>query len=473
MDIKKQLLKSRQLEESDLEAVRLYDPGMALFSLAEFLKEKFIVISDFDPDGLSAANIIKTYFPNIDIYIPTDSRGLQDVEYIKKIYENNPTNILALDLGTNAIEAEEYINSAGYKLFVIDHHKINTPVKNLINPWQDENDFQALCASSLIYCLLEDIYGYNSEAIIYAMIGTVADVVPVFFDNRYVIKNGLNEIAKKEDNRATRFLWNAGFYVTNERDIGFSVVPSLNSPRRLGMPEVAIDAYLYDDYDSTRELKALNDKRKQIVEDEILKANIYEFGNTVVVKTEAYPGISGLIAAKLVNKYHAPVMVICCDESGSIRSPMRGVATFIESCEFISGGGHAHAGGFSIHNKKDVPEILSQFDNYFRDVPTPEPLQPDLEMSVEDAIIDGTELEELAPFGYGFHRPVFGSDYVELIDNGKTKSGYKSVLIDGNKGMIWSKDDLDIPSECDIIYEIQYNNFRGKIYPFITLLGIK
>jgi single-stranded-DNA-specific exonuclease len=336
----------------------------------------------------------------------------------------------------------------------------------LINPYTTNASFVDLCASSLIYILLEDIYGPDDSAIQYAAIGTICDVVPVLFDNRYVIQAGLELLGTLED-RPSRFVKAAGVYVQNEKDISFSLGPMLNSPRRLGEPAIAVSAYLFDDENAIGQLKNLNKKRKLLVGELIRenRDNIIVNDGYVILEYDGEAGLAGLIAGKLCGEYNRTAIAISKhDQRGSVRTVNGTAFDIIEKSESVFGGGHENAAGFKLNTLDGFITELSEYNH----AGNTEERQVDFTVDPETAIEIYRTLQELRPFGNGFGEPIFSATAI-VEHNGRTSGGYPSYLVDGYKAMAFSEK-FDKDGIYDIIYKVGISNFYGKEYILLTIL---
>lgn len=476
MSIVNDFLWERGTTINNLSSDNRFDPDLEIINFKNFLEDgDFVVVCDIDTDGLSAANVILEYFDVPVHMISPNQRGftLKEAEEIAQLYPGK--NFLTVDCGTNSIDAQQFLESVGSKLYVTDHHFPSNPLKrNIYNPKILHTDFSNHSGSSIIYLLLENLYGYNQNAIQYAAVGTIADVVPVLHDNRYVIKNGLNEIARTPDGKLRKFLSAAGLYIRNEKDVAFSLAPMLNSPRRMGRHDLAYNAYINNSVGHIKELKSVNEDRKFAVDQAIEKAErtpgwVQFCDDCVFIYHEDLPGISGLIASKYsklgLNAVGISMNPFDVPETGSIRSIVPGIDRFIEWSDSCTGGGHAFAGGVQI---LDIDQFVEDFCSFFKDsTKNLERRMPDLQGNFEYFVANAIDLDVLAPFGAGWPRPLFASE-VRLSDNGQTKSGYKSVLINESvKGMIWTKENIEIPKKSRILYEVSYNGPNDK--PFVTI----
>ena len=476
-DIVSEFLWERGVSLDKLSNENMFDPDLEIYNFKNFIEsEDFVLVCDMDTDGLSAANVVTSYLDVPVFMISPAQRGftLDAAKEVVSLYPGK--NFLTVDCGTNSVEAKEYIENAGQRLYVTDHHMPhNSITEDIYNPKILHDGFNSHSGSSIAYLLLESIYGYNSEAIQYAAVGTVADVVPVLEDNRYVIHSGLQEIPRSPGGKLRQFLSSAGLYIKNEKDISFGLAPLLNSSRRMGKYKLSYDAYINNSSDKILELKAVNEERKAKVAEAIEIAEntpgyIRFCDDCVFIFHNGYPGISGLLASKYsnfgLNAVGISMNTFEIVESGSIRSVAPGVDRFIEWSDSCTGGGHAYAGGVQIN---DEAKFIEDFCEYFNgSTKNLAKRSPDLTGKFEYFISSAIELDLLlAPFGAGWPRPLFCSE-VSMSDNGTTKSGYKSVMINNSvRAMVWTKENIKIPKKGKILYEVSYNGPNNR--PFVTI----
>lgn len=468
--------------------------------LDEFLawNNNFVVFCDCDTDGLCAAAIVSVYmekFPdNYTVNYIVSSRSergfsTSDVERIHELYPS-ATGILTVDCGIASVEAVERAKQLGIDVLITDHHEPQAilPDCPIINPKLDErNVFKDFCGAGVIFLAFCEIEGYSSDAIQYAAIATVADLVTLLGDNRYIVNKGLSLIKNKESvapglEKITRI---ASINLKSTRDIGWSLAPLVNSASRLNMEEVGLYAFVFQDEDSIQNLVTINNKRKEIVNDimenQFDNVELSPHAVSMYVETE-YIGILGLIASRLSNMYLLPAAAYCKTEDGNYAYSVRGIGVidFIVSTDKAHGGGHAMAGGFS-----SVDNIIKEFYNWQesayenKEIEEKPAAKTDswIQIPFDKAVESISAKERLGPFGMGFPEPVFYSKNVDIVADGKTNSGrfYKYLIKHNGVEVIFYDfqgvlTGVDLVEPFDLAYNISLSSFNYN--PSIELVAI-
>lgn len=506
-NIVKDILKLRNLDNDVIFPTDIDYVTQGSSHLLDFMawNKEFVVFLDCDTDGLSAAAICNLYFSqewcnNIVHYkmASRNQRGFQ-LEDVNEIHELYPTatGILTVDCGITSVDAVERAKHFGIDVLITDHHNpaVELPDTFIINPKLDNEyfGFKDFCGAGLIYLILRENFGEVPGALQYAAIATVADMVPLLEDNRYIVQQGMRELRnpKKKIKAIGDFFAGIGAFVLNEKDIGWSVAPTINSASRLSKEQVAFDAYVLSKPEAIQELVGLNEERKKIV------SELYEYGKEATQVSEnaismalgiaGNPGVLGLVAMKLLSEFGLPAIAYCVGDHWESYYSMRAPHTsdFIDHLKTlpeiqISGGGHDAAGGFSapIGTVFIIEEFHKFYDELYRISPTildvegaeveyVKPIdQYEIEISLDDAINSIKDKEKLRPFGMDFEEPIFVSRGVYVEDDGMTKnkrskrfrfkqtekSEISAIAIDFNKRISGT-------GKFDIAYKISYNSF--------------
>lgn len=471
--------------------------------LDEFLAwhNNFVVFCDCDTDGLCAASVVNIYMENfpdnytVNYMVSSRSeRGFStgDVERIYELYPS-ATGILTVDCGIASVEAVERAKQLGIDVLITDHHEPQAilPDCPIINPKLDErNIFKDFCGTGVIFLAFCEIEGYSSDAIQYAAIATVADLVTLLGDNRYIVNKGLSLIKSKESiapglEKITRI---ANISLKTTKDIGWGLAPLINSASRLNMEEIGLHAIVHQDEIGIQNLVTINNKRKEIVNDimenQFDNVELSPHAVTMLVETE-YVGILGLIAARLSNMYLLPAAAYCKTDDGNYAYSIRGVGVidFIVSSDEASGGGHEMAGGFS-----STENLVEQFYSWHQKLYETKSEEKEekivinktdswIKIPFDKAVESVSAKERLGPFGMGFPEPIFYSKNVDIVADGKTNSGrfYKYLLRHNGVEVVFYDfqgvlTGVDLTEPFDLAYNISLSSFNYK--PSIELVAI-
>lgn len=420
-------------------------------------KGKISLISDYDVDGVCSSLIMDLLFvylgKDFEVYVPrrmSDGYGLSE-GILDKVTGDL---IVTIDNGIAAIPAIKKAKEMGKTVIIIDHHLPYKENGMTIYPDADcildleadcgTGDFKHYCGAGLAYKLLCDIVSnkiIREQALLYAAIATISDMVPLRFDNRKIVKEGLELFHKSKDipGPLKYLLYKSYLYEVTEKDIGFRIGPVINAPGRLYDNG---GQYVYEtmkcthksDYVSRIELLLrVNEERKQKTKEavenaeQIIKENHMEDDNPLIVYLLGIPeGIVGLVAGKLNEKYQA-VTIILSDSvtPGILKGSGRtyGSANLKEvldhSSEYLlKYGGHSAAAGVSL-SAKNLDRFRKKMQTLFHgkeDIPLT------YDIVVKDNELLSKHLQDLkvyGPFGVGNPEPVF------LIERFEMMPGYK------------------------------------------------
>ncbi|GIX06314.1 MAG: hypothetical protein KatS3mg115_0717 [Candidatus Poribacteria bacterium] len=443
-------------------------PGMkqAVQRLARAIDrgERVTIYGDYDVDGTTATalliEILSDLGAEVDFYIPErESEGYGvNAEAIRKIRERGTALLLTVDCGITAREPLAEAARLGIDVIVTDHHAIDPEripdserIVALIDPKLpgSEYPFSGLAGVGLAFKIAQALLGAVSpeedERLLRVLdlvaLGTVADMAEIRDENRVLAKLGMEVLSRRE-----RLGVRALAEVARLREdlelssthIGFVLGPRINAAGRLSTSEKVVRLLTTSSEEEAREIAELLDaenRQRREIEQEITREAIEQIERRfrpdqdaaiVVAKRGWHPGVVGIVASRLVERYWRPVVVIALDEAGG-RGSGRSIPEFhMQEALLACGkwleqfGGHAAAGGLSIRQ-----ENLESFRRAFLRVAKrrlrPEDLYPKLYL---DAIVPLDELsvealEELSllePFGEGNPSPTIGVRNLRLLE---------------------------------------------------------
>ena len=332
---------------------------------------------------------------------------------------------------------------------------------------------------------------FTDEELALAAVATVADVVPLNEENRAIAANGLKYVLSVPG--LTALLDAAGWKQTrvDEQTVSFVIAPRLNAAGRMSTAAVGVELLLGTDAARAKEiaerLNADNQSRKD-AENEILEEAKRQIeadgiqGHAILLSHEAWnPGVIGIVASRLCETYHLPVILFAEHEGvlvGSGRS-IEGVDLFenlsVFSHLFVRYGGHARAAGVTISSER-YAEFKEGFMAHIESAYKPEDFFPSFEydeaLDFADVTTDAVkELRLLAPFGEGNPEPVFRFNnvrFVSLRTIGKDDKHFCSSVVQGGEvlrvvafGKSVLMEALQSAADWDLVAEPQINEFRG------------
>ena len=475
---------------------------------ADARKEKVTVFGDYDVDGITSTCLLTDYLRGCGLdcgwYIPdrdSEGYGLNSAA-LQKLYDEGSTLVITVDCGITGVEEATFAREIGLDLVITDHHEclggVIPDAVAVIDPKRPDETypkadlagvgvvFKLVCACSGDTAAMVDRY---ADLVAF---GTVADVMPLTGENRYLVRCGLQKL---QENPRPGFAAMMSESSSGRRPsagtIGYTLSPRLNAAGRLGKTEKAENLMLCQDPQEAARLAAelgeLNRERQKI-ENEIwqearrmLKGTLPD-GPIVLASDEWHQGVVGIAASRLSEQYGVPTVMICLNGDrgkGSCRSCAGfNIYQALAACSgWLEGfGGHALAAGLTVRRDKVEGFRRALRDYYFAHLPEP---QPDVtcDLLLRDSALLSVEnvsgLDELEPYGSGNPRPVLCISDVLLLSAygvGGDKQHLKfSVDFDGSRfdGIFFSrtKEQLGVQpgDRIDLAFTPQINEYMGIV----------
>ncbi|HEY3446909.1 MAG TPA: single-stranded-DNA-specific exonuclease RecJ [Myxococcales bacterium] len=416
--------------------------------------EKVTLWGDYDVDGVSSTSLLATFLRAVGgeaaTYIPLrldEGYGL-NTEAIEKIAADGTKVLVSLDCGITSVAEVARGRALGLDVIVVDHHQLGPelpPALAIVDPVQPGCGYPSkdLCTAGLAFVLAIALrralrqaghFGTRPEPNLreyldLAALGTVADVVPLVGVNRILVKHGLAEIAKTRRPGVRALLAVAGLAgEPTAGQVAFRLAPRLNAAGRLADAAAGVELLTTADPDRAqvlaKQLDAANTERqaieKRILAEALMQAEAFPSSRSLVLAAEGWhPGVIGIVAARVVERFHRPTFVIALDGDtgkGSGRS-VEGFhlhQALLRCAEHLSRfGGHKHAAGLSLKPgalQAFRAALEAQAREVFGDAPMEGRCRIDAVVSPEEIDFKLVEaLERLAPFGAGNPEPVLAS----------------------------------------------------------------
>jgi len=459
---------------------------------------KILVSGDYDADGICATAMLVLWLRRlggvVDWYLPDRSIGYGFNRYaVEKATEAGTTLIIAVDSGTNDIEACAEARARGIEVIVVDHHEPmygRPPVACFVNPeyYSGQMKFTGYCAAGLVYKLIEEIgqelkMRIPPEMTVLAAVATVADIMPLEHENRYIVKQGLElwPLVSLPGITALRDVLELD--TPDAQSIGYIVAPCINAPGRLGSPDVALEMFIADDvretYRLAERLVELNQERRRLVAE--IKTSILERlsvtkdDRIIVVSDENIPhGIAGLVAGHLCSHYGRPAIVLGEHGDawkGSGRAPggydLIDALRQTEEC-LASYGGHKQAVGVNVY--PDKVDTLRAVLNKILPLPKPPAVNIDAVITAKDAgnMDEIAQLKILEPYGCSNPQPVFLIRRANPACLSKTNTGEHIRFRLDNTWFIWfggGDTYSSVRKPWDIALTLDINNYNDRLEP--------
>lgn len=447
-NIKIQELLSDQIEISDPFSFIDMKKAVDRIKLAINNFEKICVYGDYDADGVTSTALLYLYLENcsanVTYYIPdrnSEGYGL-NISAIDKLNKENISLIVTVDNGISAFNEVEYANSLGIDTIITDHHQ---PPERLpeavavVDPHRTDcmSAFKNLAGVGVVFkliCALEgddvdiDFILENYADLI--LIGTIGDVVPLTGENRFLVKKGL-EYLKNTNNLGIKEILKMAKLEDKSIDsinVAFSIVPRINASGRLSFSNKLVELLTSENYEEIQaiasQVEADNIKRKEIENNILVQAEellknepnrIYQ-RVLIVEGKDWHPGVIGIVASRLLEKYGKPVVVISI-MGDRARGSCRGIEGFsiydaIRACSvyLIRFGGHPLAAGFEL-NYDDLNRFKDDINSFARNWGEMPYLNLDIDCKLNPDVLSIDlidQLEPLQPFGKDNQEFVFG-----------------------------------------------------------------
>lgn len=476
--------------------------------------ERIAVFGDYDVDGITSAalltQVLRALGADAVPFLPhrlEEGYGLSPEALERCLESCRPRLIVTVDCGTGSVAAVEEASRRGVDVIVTDHHEPGAqlaPACALVNPKLGADErLHALAGVGVTFKLCHALAKHGRATgrplagldlkphLDLVALGTIADIVPLVGENRILARHGLVQMNQTQRPGLEALIDVAG--IQDEIDayeVGFRLGPRLNAAGRLGDAQRALELLMGDDAARVRELAEELDRsnrERQEIEARTLKEALAElearfdpdrdFG-LVVGRPGWHPGVVGIVASRLLQRFHRPVAVVAVSEDGG-----RGSCRSIEGFDMVAGlraceedlakyGGHAMAAGLELK-----PGRLASFADSFneaagrllagRDLRPIQRIDAWLALDeVDDALADA--MDRLRPFGVGNTTPVWAARAVRVVGPPRVvgQGHLKLLLAAGGRqieAMGWGMAERPLPEgPLDVAFQLKRDRFRGQ-----------
>ena len=477
--------------------------------------EKIAIHGDYDVDGISGTALLveglRAFGAEVDYFIPLrlrDGYGLS-ADHLRQAFAAGARVAVSVDCGISAVAEAETAHELGLDLIITDHHQppAIVPVAcAIVNPHLPDSLYpdKELAGVGVAFMLLIALRSRLRASGAFAVkpepdlrysldlvaLGTIADVVPLRGVNRILTRIGLGIINQGRRPGLKALAAAAGIRQVACGNVAFSLAPRLNAAGRLEDANLGVELLLSSDGARAAELAALLDgfnRERQGVEQQVLAEAIaqVEAGKggefSIALAGEGWhPGVIGIVASRLVERYHRPTVLIAVDGAtgkGSARS-IRGLHLYqiLQSCaaDLDGYGGHAFAAGLSIATERIVA-FVAAFEQAAAAVLSADDLLPvllyDGEVLIEDLTLPIlADLQRLSPFGAGNPEPLLllrnaRAQQVAPCGTGHLKfsirqGGSSLPCIAFSYPPHWAE---FLPGEIDLLVTLQSNEWKDRV----------
>lgn len=476
-------------------------------------KEKILVYGDYDADGITSVTVLMETLTSmgadVSFRIPNrfeDGYGPSE-RLFRLAHEDGVQLLITVDNGISGVSQIAVAKELGMDVILTDHHEAGDIIPNadfIIHPHLEENyPFSELAGVGVAFKLAHALLGRVPEELMYLVaIGTIADIVSLRGENRYYVKRGL-ELMRTRPTEAIRALASVSSVEIgdiNEETVGFAFGPRINAVGRLGDADPGVHLFRSaSKEEASLYAKFLNDKNKErqsivkaISDEAIAQVEAGPVPSVIIVAQEDWnPGILGIVASRLVEKYTRPTIVLGVDlEKGIAKGSARSIEGFHLYQEIAKNrdlvphfGGHPMAAGMTIP-LDNLDEFIERMTKQGDEILTEEHFTPivtvDVAVQLSEISVEAIEkTAKLGPYGMGFAKPVYSIQNAEVTTFRKiganqnhaklevTQDGHTLDVIGFHQGELV---DLLAPmTSLSLVGDLQINEWNGRKKPQMML----
>ena len=500
--------------------------GAAVELLAGLIRQqaRILIIGDFDADGATSSVLMvhglrSLGAEQVDYLVPNRFEygyGLTP-EIVEVALQRNPDLIVTVDNGISSHEGVDFARENGIKTLITDHHLPGNQVPKadaILNPNQQGCDFPSknLAGVGVAFYLLSGVrrelreshwFEHRSEPnmadyLDLVALGTIADVVPMDYNNRIMVQEGIRRIRAgrlRPGLKALSALSGNRIQTITSSDLAFGVAPRVNAAGRLEDISLGIECLLADDENRAQELASRLDKlnlERREIENEMkqqalnflsalkLTKDTEEKVGICLYDEDWHQGVVGVVASRIKDKFHRPVVAFAKVSDSELKGSARSISGLHmrDVFETIAArnpdllqkfGGHAMAAGLSLH-PANLTTFAEQFDIEAKRWLTEEDLTQtvitDGNLGEDYSISLAREIGQICPWGQGFPEPLFDDDF-EIVDQrivGGRHLKMKLRPLDGADSIdaiAFNHDRLVEGRVKRIAYRLDVNEYRG------------
>ncbi len=500
------------------------DKAVLRISDAIINNERIGIFGDYDVDGVCSSAILQQFLQAVSaqvfVTLPhrlTEGYGLSRVG-IERLKAAQVSVLITADCGILAHEEIIYANEQGLLVIVLDHHNVSDCLPNafaVVNPKRPDCNSRAdyLCAAGVAFFLCMALRRHLREQNFFidkaepdlrhlldlVALATVCDVVPLLGDNRPLVSMGL-KVLKKQGRLGLKALMNA-CNVDHEKisstNLAFHLGPRINAKGRLGDALYALRLLncqqKEEAYDLASSLDCDNIHRRDIEDQTVKEAclliekhHLHEDSAIVLHDETWHPGVVGIVASRIADRYHRPAIIIGQNGKGSGRS-IRGIdlhdMVFRAKQSLAGFGGHSHAIGLTLGPEGVQTfrrDLLMVIKDLVAKTTFDKLLYYDVEFSISDINLDVIDdMLKLEPFGAKNPYPVIRLNHCFMRNLRRLEGGHIKGELENSHGTIsYIGFRMDIPDDLasrplDILGVLEKNEWRGNITPQLRLIDYK
>ncbi|SUO97198.1 single-stranded-DNA-specific exonuclease RecJ [Suttonella ornithocola] len=475
--------------------------------------EQVLIYGDYDVDGANSTalmvRVLKQLGAKVSFFIPNRlvhgyGLSLSGIEALTAV----PDLLITVDNGIRSHSAVEQLVKQGVDVIVTDHHEPDTTLPNafaVVNPKRQDSQFGSpnLSGVGVVFYLLLALRQFRreqqqafpcelTEYLDLVALGTIADIVPLDYNNRILTQAGLRRLQSGQGNIGIRALCAvAGLSIDtlSPSDIGFAVAPRLNAVGRLEDMQEGVCLLLTDDWATANDyahlLDELNRDRKALENEMVIKASATVDSSQAIASAylpQGHEGVIGIVASRLKSRYQRPALVATDTADGQqIKASLRSIngvnihqllekaATQLPEAS-LHFGGHAMAAGLTVDKNYYVPLVQALNQTFVQEIGhiPEEPLYIDGELPEHLLDVNWARyLEQLEPWGAGLPIPTFCNTFT-VTECRKLGAQHTRLMLrhpQSGKSLpatwFFHSVDWQYGETIRAVYQVQVNRFYG------------
>ncbi len=466
--------------------------------------EEIVIFGDYDVDGVTATAILLTYLrkqgASATFYIPDrhgEGYGL-NMAAIEQIAAHAKL-LITVDCGITCAKEVARARELGMRVIVTDHHQLGEELPQceaVLNPLLGDYPFKKLCGAGVAFKLVQALGGMQAVEPLWELcaLATIADIVPLLGENRVIVSCGLQAMSETQRPGLLALMESSGVNPSSitASDIAYRMAPRINAGGRLALASRGVELLITRRTQTARQIAAeLNQDNicRRELEMDIYKSaderarREIDFLNerAIVLCGEGWnPGVIGLAASRLADKYRWPTVLLSQDGEicvGSARSiPGVDIHAAMATCRdlFMRFGGHAQAAGLTL-KAEHVPEFRRRLTEAIKAQAAPDAFIPTEEYDLELELSEMTEslveaFEAMQPTGFGNPSPVFcvrGAQALDARAFGKDDAHLRLRLMQGGEtrsAIAFRMGEMapSMPEVIDAVVSLSFNEWQGR-----------
>lgn len=480
-------------------------------------REAILIWGDFDVDGQTASALLFTALrglgADVRYHIPLrdgEGHGIH-LPKLREWLAREIKLIITCDTGITSHEAVDVATAAGVDVLITDHHLLAETLPRalaVVNPMRlpEGHKLRELPGVGVAFELISAVTGRSSDDLLdLVALGIVADVAELRNETRYLLQRGLKTMRQGSRPGLLALFRTAEIEQSEitETDLGFSLAPRLNAQGRLGNAADSVELLSTDDAGRAAELayqlEGMNARRRlesRLIEESAHSQldrdpSLIEYAAIVLSHTEWSGGIVGIVANRLADEFHKPVILLCEKDDlafGSARSVAGcNITDALRSCRdiLLKFGGHAMAAGLTLRHDS-IYEFRRRLSRIVREMAPETAEEPVLSidgyLSLDEISLDlCRDFRRLAPFGNGNPALTLATRDLRFARGkriGRKGDHYEMTVEDvrGNRQQVmwWNRGDEPLPEgRFDLAYTLRINRFKGKVEAVLELLDLR